>query len=123
KLWWDLGGSDRADFSPAQHRRNVLMQLAERLVAVPNSALAINDLSPEVIAELKSAGILRDKDLGHSVVFTHDIYEEWALCELLIKHGSDLATFLKGHAESEALVRPVQLLGTYTLEMGASPDP
>jgi hypothetical protein len=24
KLWWDLGGSDRADFSPAQHRRNVL---------------------------------------------------------------------------------------------------
>ena len=51
KLWWDLGGSDRADFSPAQHRRNVLMQLAERLVAVPNSALAINDLSPEVIAD------------------------------------------------------------------------
>lgn len=29
KLWWDLGGSDRADFSLAQHRRNLLLQLAE----------------------------------------------------------------------------------------------
>ena len=123
KLWWALAGSDRADFSPAQHRRNVLMQLAERLAAVPNCALAINDLSPEVIAELKSAGILRDKDLGHSVVFTHDIYEEWALCQLLIRHGSDLAAFLKNHSEPESLTRPVQLLGTYVLETGSSAEP
>jgi hypothetical protein len=123
KLWWDLGGSDRADFSPAQHRRNVLMQLAERLVAVPDSALAINDLSPEVIAELKSAGILRDKDLGHSVVFTHDIYEEWALCQLLIRNGPDLTAFLKNNSEPESLTRPVQLLGTYVLETGSSAQP
>ena len=34
RLWWDLGGSDRADFSPAQHRRNVLMHFAEQLAAV-----------------------------------------------------------------------------------------
>lgn len=122
QLWWDLGGSDRADFSPAQHRRNVLLQLAERLLNSAHGPLAIHDLPPEVIGELKSAGILRDKDVGHSVVFTHDIYEEWALCQLLIKHGSDVAAFLKAHAESEALVRPVQLLGTYTLEM-AAPEP
>ena len=115
-LWWDLGGSDRSDFSPAQHRRNLLTQLAQRLVIAPAKALIITDLVPEVIAELRSAGILRDKELGHSVVFAHDIYEEWALCELLIRQTSDLAAFLAAHAEPDALIRPVQLLGTLLLE-------
>lgn len=122
RLWWQLGGSDRADFSPAQQRRNLLMELAERLVGAPNSAVTINTFAPDVIAELQSAGILRDKDPGHSVVFAHDIYEEWALCQLLIRHAADLAGFLKTHAEPHILVRPAQLLGTLMLETKASPD-
>jgi len=116
KLWWDLGASDRADFSLAQHCRNLLLQLAERLATAPNRPISINDLAPERINELKSAGILRDTDLGHSVVFTHDIYEEWALCQLLISRGHDLASFLKNRSEADVFVRPVQLLGTYLLE-------
>jgi hypothetical protein len=115
KLWWEMGGSDgsdRADFSLAQHRRNLLLQLAERLAAAPNKPITINDLAPETVTELKSASILRDKDLGHSVVFTHDIYEEWALCRLLISRGPDVAAFLKSHREADTFVRPVQLFGT-----------
>ena len=122
KLWWDLGGSDRSDFSLAQHRRNVLLQLADRLAAVPNKPISINDLAPETIAELKSAGILRDKDLGHSAVFTHDIYEEWAVCQLLISRSPDLATFLTTHNEADLFNRPVQLFGTYLLETKPSVD-
>ena len=122
KLWWDLGGSDRADFSLAQHRRNLLLQLAERLAVAPNTPISINGLAPETITELKSAGIVRDKDLGHSVVFTHDIYEEWALCQLLISRGHDLAVFLRNHSEADAFVRPVQLLGTYLLETKPSAE-
>ena len=122
KLWWDLGGSDRADFSLAQHRRNLLLQLAERLATAPNKPISINDLAPERITELKSAGILRDKDLGHSVVFTHDIYEEWALCQLLISRGHDLAVFLKNYSEADMFVRPVGLLGTYLLETKPSAE-
>jgi hypothetical protein len=122
KLWWDLGGSDRADFSLAQHRRNLLLQLAERLAAAANKPISINDLPPETITELKSAGILRDKDLGHSVVFTHDIYEEWALCQILTSRGPDVAAFLKSHSEADAFVRPIQLLGTYLLETKPSTD-
>ena len=110
-LWWELGGADRSDFSPAQHRRNLLMDLAKRLVAAPSRAINVSNLSPEAIGDLRSAGILRDKDLGHSVVFAHDIYEEWVLCELLIREASDLQGFLKNHAESDTLIRPVQLLG------------
>ena len=122
KLWWNLGGSDRADFLPAQHRRNLLLHLAERLAAAPNKPLTINDAAPETVAELKSAGILRDKDLGHSVVFTHDIYEEWTLCQLLLNRGPDCAAFLKSQAEPDTLARPVQLLGTYLLETKPSAD-
>jgi hypothetical protein len=121
-LWWELGGADRSDFSPAQHRRNLLMDLAKRLVAAPSRAINVSNLSPEAIGDLRSAGILRDKDLGHSVVFAHDIYEEWVLCELLIREASDLQGFLKNHAESDTLIRPVQLLGTYLLETRPAAD-
>jgi len=116
KLWWDLGGSDRPDFSLAQHRRNLLIHAAASVAAAPNQPIAIRDLAPETLAELKSAGILRDKELGHSVIFTHDVYEEWALCQLLISQGSDAAGFLRSHGEADQFIRPVQLLGTYLIE-------
>ena len=122
KLWWDLGGSDRPDFSLAQHRRNLLIHAAASVAAAPNQPIAIRDLAPETLAELKSAGILRDKELGHSVIFTHDVYEEWALCQLLISQGSDVAGFLRSHGEADLFIRPVQLLGTYLIETNASID-
>src|SRR5262249_3145168 len=68
-------------------------------------------------------GVIRDKDLGHSVVFTHDIYEEWTLCELLISQQSKLDDLLQQTGEPDALIRPVQLLGAYGLETSPSPDP
>lgn len=122
KLWWELGGSERLDSVHAQHRRNALMVLAENLVRSPNEAIPIRAITPEPLEELKSAGVVRDKNLGHSVVFTHDIYEEWALCELLIRHEHDIGGFLKESGEPQALVRPMQLLGAYTLEASGSAD-
>ena len=95
KLWWELGASDRQDTSRAQHRRNALMQLAEQLLLSPNSPIPITAVPPEPLEELKLSGVVRDKTLGHSVVFTHDIYEEWALCELLIRHQADISGFLR----------------------------
>jgi len=122
KLWWELGASDRQDTSRAQHRRNALMQLAEQLVRSPNSPIPIIAVSPEPLEELKLSGVVRDKTLGHSVVFTHDIYEEWALCELLIQHQAEISGFLKASGELQALVRPMQLLGAYSLETDSSTD-
>jgi hypothetical protein len=122
RLWWELGASDRADFSSAQHRRNTLLELADRLARIPNMPISIRDIAPEPLEELKSSGVLRDKELGHSVVFTHDIYEEWALCQALIGKHSGIITFLKECGEPDLLVRPMQLLGAYALETGASAD-
>ena len=122
RLWWKLGGSDRGDFSPAQHRRNVLVELANRLARSPNTPIAIKAISPEPLSELKTAGVLRDKELGHSVMFTHDIYEEWSLCELLIAEKASLIEFLQKAGEPQALIRPMQLLGAYILETSDSSD-
>lgn len=121
-LWWTLGASERSDAVPAQKRRNVLIDLARQLARSPGAAMAIRDLQAEPLVELKAAGVLRDKELGHSVVFSHDIYEEWALCELLISEQAHLARVLTEVGEPQALVRPVQLLGTYALETDASAD-
>jgi hypothetical protein len=122
KLWWEMGGSDRKEFSPAQYRRNLLQALAEALCSAPNKEVSIRDLPPEPVEELKSAGVLRDKVLGHSVVFTHDIYEEWTLCEYLIGQQSGIAALLAGAGEPDILIRPMQLLGAYVLETSANPD-
>jgi hypothetical protein len=122
KLWWEMGGSDRKDFADAQHRRNLLVAMAYRIARAPNAPISIRDLPPEPIEELKAAGVLRDKELGHSVVFTHDIYEEWSLCELLVGQQSSIAELLKQTGEPDALIRPMQLLGTYVLETDATPD-
>jgi hypothetical protein len=122
KLWWELGASDRTDFSASQHRRNVLVELADRLAHSPKQPISIRNVVPEPIEELKSAGVIRDKELGHSVVFTHDIYEEWSLCQMLIGSQGDLGSYLKAVGEPDLLIRPVQLLGAFTLETGPNAD-
>ena len=116
KLWWKLGGSECSDFAQAQHRRNTLLELAKRLSTAPYVPISIGGLKPEALEELKGAGVLRDKELGHSVVFAHDIYEEWALAELLLGRWRDMGAFLHEIQEPQLLVRPMQLLGSYLLE-------
>lgn len=122
KLWWKMGGADRTEFARAQYRRNLLMQAATVLAEAPNQPIGIASLEPEALEELKSAGVLRDKEFGHTVIFAHDIYEEWALCELLVGKQAVLATFLQQKLEPDIFIRPVQLLGSYSLESSSSGD-
>ncbi|WP_046500745.1 NACHT domain-containing protein [Candidatus Filomicrobium marinum] len=116
KLWWELGAADRSDFTPAQTRRSALLELASRLAAAPDTPISIRGIQPEPIGDLKSAGIIRDVRLGHTVAFTHDIYEEWALCQLLIGELGPISALLMRLKEPQALVRPIQLLGSFALE-------
>ena len=123
KLWWTLGGSDRSDFSAAQHRRNVLLDLAQR--SSTGTECSHRDPKPRSRPAGRAKdgrGILRDKELGHSVEFTHDIYEEWALCELLIGEQDRLAAYLHDVGQPQILVRPTQLLGAYVLETTGSTE-
>ena len=120
-LWWGSGGApEQAQFASAQHRRNALLSLAERLVLAPNRYISIRDLPPEALEALRSAGVIRDGVVGHSVSFSHDIYEEWSLCQLLLGRLPDIAQELRKWHEPELLIRPVQLLGTHALETSAT---
>ncbi len=116
-LWWQMGGADRKEPASAQRRRNLLLQAAEAVAHRPNAPIPVRDLHPDALDELRSAGVFRDNEFGHSVVFAHDIYEEWALCELLFgRQPADVAAFLQQTREPDLLRRPIQLLGAYALE-------
>lgn len=120
QLWWSLGGTDQTNFALAQEQRDVLIALGERLARSPGSAITLGGLSASAIERLVIAGVLRSVELGHSVVFAHDIFEEWALCETLIRHRPDIVSFLRDSGEAQSLIRPLQLLGTYLLETEAT---
>ena len=122
KLWWKMGGSDDPNFTSAQDRRNTLVELAERFLAEPSRPIPIRDVSAEALENLKMAGVLRDANLGHTVAFTHDIYEEWALCEWLMNRLPQVAAAIRSVGEPQELVRPLQLLGSYLLETQESDD-
>ncbi|HWX65422.1 MAG TPA: hypothetical protein VNZ27_03240 [Rhodanobacter sp.] len=116
RLWWSFGGTDQTGFALAQEQRETLIALGERFAQSPGSAITLGQLSVNAIEQLATAGVLRNVELGHSVVFAHDIFEEWTLCETLIRHRSNVVSFLRDSKEAEILIRPVQLLGTHLLE-------
>jgi hypothetical protein len=122
QLWWSFGGTDQTAFAPAQEQRETLIALGERLAAAPAAAISLGGLSGTAIAHLVDAGVLRTVELGHTVIFAHDIFEEWALCQTLIRHRAELLALLRDADEAQILIRPLQLLGTLLLEMEATSD-
>lgn len=122
ELWWEHGGADGVDFAPAQGRRNVLLALGEQLLANPGARLAIRDVDPVALDELLQAGVLRSAELGISVVFSHDIYEEWVLERILRQRRTEIAKAIRDGGEDLQLARPLQLLAAFLLERSESGD-
>ncbi|MEK7917657.1 ATP-binding protein [Burkholderia contaminans] len=122
QLWWSFGGTDQIGFALAQEQRETLITLGERLARSPGTPIVLSELSANAIERLTAAGVLRNVEFGHSVVFSHDIFEEWTLCETLIRHRADIVAFLRDTGEPQNLIRPVQLLGTHLLETEAEPQ-
>ena len=119
RLWWSLGGTESQSFSSAQEQRNALLNLAGELISNLGDAIAIRNASPTAINQLREAGVLRDVRLGHSVTFTHDIYEEWSLAQWLVGQLPDVRSALMDAGEPDELVRPLQLVGSDLLEFEA----
>ncbi|RWN26108.1 MAG: hypothetical protein EOR97_30065 [Mesorhizobium sp.] len=116
EFWWNHGGSDGADFAPAQGRRNVLLKLGEHLVSNPGVPLAIRDIDPTALDELLRAGVLRQVEVGSTVTFTHDIYEEWVLERVLFERRADISQVIRDGRQDLQLARPLQLLAAQLLE-------
>ncbi|MGO7320188.1 hypothetical protein ACCS95_04260 [Rhizobium ruizarguesonis] len=122
ELWWSHGGADGADFAPAQGRRNALLTLGEQLLARPGRPLEIRGVDPVPLDELLRVGVLRHIDLGVTVAFSHDIYEEWILERILRNRRGDIAQALRDGGQNLQLVRPLQLLATHLLERSNKGD-
>ncbi|MCL6741768.1 hypothetical protein LZ518_11585 [Sphingomonas sp. RB56-2] len=116
ELWWEHGGVDDVDFAPAQGRRNVLLALGEQLLVRAGQPMAIRSLDPVAVDELLQANVLRNVDLGVTVAFAHDIYEEWILERLLRTRQGEIAQALRDGGEDLQLARPLQLLAAVLLE-------
>lgn len=116
ELWWEYGGADAADFAKAQGRRNALLSLGEALLAKPGAPLSIRGVEPVALHELLQAGVLRHVELGVSVAFSHDIYEEWILERILRGRCNEIAEVLRDGGQHPQLARPLQLLAADLLE-------
>jgi hypothetical protein len=121
-LWWKHGGVDAGEFAEIHARRDLILLLAERVSKNPHRSISIRGLPSSPLGELRSNGVLRDAVIGHSVLFAHDIYEEWSLCQYLVHLGSGVVPYVRSLGEPQALVRPVQLLGTSQLEFETEPS-
>lgn len=120
-LWWRLGAGDQLAFAKAQRRRNALLHLASRVARAPTSPPSIREVDEDALAELIEINVVRQHTYGHSVEFSHDIFEEWALTQLLIGQV-DIANFIQSNGEPDNLIRPMQLLAALQLETNKTTD-
>lgn len=120
--WWRSGAINCEDPIKNQNRYNVLLQLAKRIVNDPGKAISINSLDVEILNILKLSGIVKDVDVGISLMFTHDIYEDWVIAKLMLSKLNSISIFLQKTSENQILEKPLQLLASYLLESEDSAD-
>jgi len=113
-VWWQRGGYN-APAARAGHRQHALLALARSGASTMGRRIAILDIDPTSIAELRADGIIRDVRAGHTVALTHDIYFEWAFLHLLIEAGTDWSATLRAVGEPPVLGRVVELLSQSVL--------
>ena len=122
ELWWRSGGSVFREPTKNQHQHTVLLELAKRTVNNPGDAVSTYSLDADILEDLKLSSVLKDTDIGISVVFTHDIYEDWVITKLMLSKLKSISKFLQKNNENHILERPLQLLALYLLESEESAD-
>ncbi len=122
ELWWQTGGTDFEDPVKNQRQRDVLLQLAKHIANNPAKAISTNSFDAEILENLKSSSVIKDVDFGISVVFTHDIYEDWAITKLMLRKLEAISKFIRKTNENQILERPLQLLALHLLESEESVD-
>lgn len=96
------------------HRKQVLLQLADRRLTSPNMRFTPNDTA--ALNSLVADGMLQQDPIRLTVTFSHDILEDWATCVYLSQRDTQLAELLKQYSEPLWLIEPLQLMTTWFLE-------
>ncbi|MBI9080162.1 MAG: ATP-binding protein [Pseudodesulfovibrio sp.] len=116
EMWTDDAGHGD-DFR--RRRQFTLVQLGNAKLSVDQSTLTHFDASDsKALGSLVSDDILREDKVSGVVEFTHDILEDWTLCQVLNIKGNSLPSTLLSNRQPVWLTDAVQLLGQWKLEKG-----
>lgn len=110
--WWSRGGYDSLRTS-ARMRQAALIELAGKGAKSLGNNINQHELSANtvrILQDLIDDGILHDKQAGHTLKFTHNIFFEWCFLNLLISKGNLWIEEIVRAGEIPMLGRCVELL-------------
>ncbi len=76
------------------------------------------EIEATILGALVADGILHREE--HRVTFVHDILDDWTISRIALSRRAELIQFLKKHAETLQLSKPIQLLALRNLELKLS---
>lgn len=114
--WWRRGGYS-SEQALLIRRQNALVELAKAGASDFGRRMSISAFDAEAIASLRSDGIVKDLQPGHTIAFAHDIFFEWAFTQLLIRLDDSWITGLLEAGEPPILGRAVELLSQLSLQV------
>ena len=115
--WATRGGRQ---IPPCPERDAAISRIADLIVARPDRRIGRADLDAVGGGFLLQEGTIKDVPHRDAFVFTHDIYEDWALARALDLNRERLPQTLKGAAEPLWWIRAVRLAGQIALEASGS---
>lgn len=122
QLWEGVGPG--GDLSEAQilARQDTLVELGRRRLTSPSKPLTSIGLLPEALVSLRKDDILDHDRATRAVVFSHDMVEDWVLCQALNHVDGTLAGAIEQAGQPLWLVDAVQLLAQWRIERSTSAD-
>lgn len=116
QLWtWSGTGSD-IDEAAILERQNTLVEIGRNSLATSRRETSSIGLSNQGLISLEQDGIIHVDIETRQFQFTHDILEDWALCQALYHDRRSLNEILEQSDQPLWLINAVQLLAQWRLE-------
>lgn len=114
-VWWgnvvDSGGADGIA------RQQSLLKVGRRVLKNRGTLISTDDIDARILLTLRSDRILI-REPGRDVYrFGHDLLEDWVLARVIDQQLDILTDFLRELGQPLGIVRPIQLVGLFLLEL------
>jgi hypothetical protein len=121
-LW--QGGACAEPSAPARMlaQQDVLLELGQRRLAAPQRRLTSVGLDTSPLLDLERDDLIRHDSATRQVTFTHDIIEDWVLCQALCHDNRGPAATIEALGQPLWLLDAVSLLAQWRLEGQSEPD-
>lgn len=117
---WRGSGIESLPDGEVLARQDVLLALGRQRLGAPKCQLSSIGIEREPLLRLIRDDFLRHDTATRTLAFTHDILEDWSLCQALYHDGRDLAEILEDLNQPLWLVDAVALLAQWRVEQEAT---